>query len=84
VLAAWIEGCGSVSNKPDAGAGGSGLGGAPGDGAAGAPGNAAAGGRDGAAGAPGDAAGDRVVIPPDGGGTGAKWDIDNCDNAQWS
>jgi len=99
VLAAWIQGCGSVSNKMDAGAGGSGagvggapgdggVGGAPGDGAAGAPGtggaqgDAAAGGRTGTGGAPGDAAVDQAP-PPDGGGTGARWDIDNWDNAQW-
>jgi hypothetical protein len=98
VLAAWIQGCGSVSSKMDAGAGGSGVGGAPaddggaggapGDGAAGAPGtggapgDAAAGGRTGTGGRPGDAAVDQGP-PPDGGGTGARWDIDNWDNAQW-
>ena len=87
-LAAWIGGCGSVSNKTDAG--GSGVGGAPGDGGlagasgdgpadvagtGGAPGDAGVGGRAGTGGAPGDASAD--------GGGAARWDIDTWDNAQW-
>jgi hypothetical protein len=95
VLVAWMGGCGSVSNKTDAGAGGSGVGGAPGDaglagapgdgsadvtGTGGAPGDGGVGDRNGTGGAPGDAAGDG---PPADGGGAARWDIDNWDNAQW-
>jgi hypothetical protein len=93
-LSTWIAGCGSVANKHDSGTGGMtgggtggagiGTGGSPGDGGiAGAPGS------DGAAGARGDAATDQVTPPlPDGGdagaGTGARWDINSWDNAQWN
>ena len=92
VLAAWIGGCGSVSNKTDAGGtGGSGVGGAPGDGGvAGASGDGAADVVAGTGGAPGDAGvGGRTGTggapgdaSADGGGA-ARWDIDNWDNAQW-
>lgn len=87
-----FSGCGSVANKPTGagGAGGGGTGGA-------APADGGSGGVSGTGGMPGDAGGDTVTPPPDGGGdgaaggsdggtnpSGAKWDVDNWDNAQWS
>lgn len=84
-----LSGCGSVANKP------SGTGGAGGGGAA--PADGGSGGIGGIGGMSGDAGADKVTPPPDGGsdgaaggsdgGTnpnGAKWDVDNWDNAQWS
>ncbi len=87
-----LSGCGSVANKPSGtgGAGGSGTGGA-------APADGGSGGISGTGGMPGDAGADKVTPPRDGGGdgsaggsdggtnpNGAKWDVDNWDNAQWS
>ena len=98
VLLLALPGCGSVANKPSGtggatGAGGSGAGGAGGV----APTDGGSGGISGTGGAPGDAGADKVTPPPDGGGdgavggsdggtnpNGAKWDVDNWDNAQWS
>jgi hypothetical protein len=77
-----ISGCGSVATKSDGGAGGaSGVGGATGTGGA----TPIDGGTGGTGGAPGDGGVDRVTPPDGGAGTsGAKWDVDNWDNAQWS
>ncbi len=89
-LGAVIASCGSVANKDDGGAGGStasggvtGSGGGSGGGAAGTSGSGGASGASGTGGAPGDGSVDQAP-PVDGGGNGAKWDVDNWDNAEWS
>jgi hypothetical protein len=82
-LGAAVASCGSVANKSDGGPGSGGMTGGGGTdglggmtGASGAPGDAGTGG------APGDGSVDQAS--PDGGGTGAKWDVDKWDMAQWS
>ena len=84
LLSTLIAGCGSVANKPTTGAGGTtGGAGTSGGGTGGIEGDGGIGG------APGDAATDQMMPPPsDGGdttgGTGARWDINRWDNAQWN
>jgi hypothetical protein len=85
----FAMGCGSVTNKPDAAAGGTsggsgGMSGGVGGSGGAAPTDSGAGGSpvDGAAGASGDGSVD-LGPPPDGGGV-ARWDIDKWDNARWN
>jgi hypothetical protein len=79
-LGVAIASCGSVANKSDGGTGTGGMTGTAGGGDGGSGGGS---GMTGSGGAPGDGGVD-VAPPPDGGGTGAKWDVDKWDMAQWS
>jgi hypothetical protein len=87
-LGVAIASCGSVANKSDGGTGGmSGDGGATGTGggggSAGITGSGGASGAPGTGGAPSDGSAD-TAPPVDGGGNGAKWDVDKWDMAQWN